>query len=69
MEKIIDGRHKHINYKNSPAVDFSVIVITMIIFGISSIIGITKKLNADKANGQNAEKEKVSTECLSFASQ
>jgi len=62
MEKVFDGTHRHIIYKNSPAVNSGIIVITMIIFGISSIIGITKKLNADKANGQNAEKEKVSTE-------
>ncbi|WP_183574336.1 sensor histidine kinase [Mucilaginibacter sp. X5P1] len=62
MEKVIVRNNNHIAYKNSPAADFGVIVITLIIFGISSIVGITQKLNADKAQEQDAAKEKVSTE-------
>ncbi len=62
MDKVLLKNHDHMHYKNSPAVGFGVIVITMIIFGISSIIGITQKLNTEKAKNQDAAKEKVSTE-------
>jgi len=65
MNKLIKIHQPRINFSNSPVRDFGIIIITLIMFGVSIIISVSKKIQADQRTGQTLEKEKISSE-LSF---
>ncbi len=65
MNKITRARPHQSDFNNTPLVDFSIIIITLIMIGISIIVSVAKKIQADQVNNQTLEKEKISSE-LSF---
>jgi len=65
MQNLMRQHGRRNNVDNTPIVDFSIIIITLIMFGISIIIAVAQKIRNDQINGQTMEKEKISSE-LSF---
>jgi LytS/YehU family sensor histidine kinase len=62
MEKIFAKQRAHINFQNDPVVDFSIIIITLVVFGVGIIIAVVQKIQQDQLKVQNSEKEKISSE-------
>jgi len=65
MNKLIRGHAHQSDFNNTPLVDFSIIIITLIMIGISIVLSVAEKIQTDRASSQVLEKEKISSE-LSF---
>jgi two-component system LytT family sensor kinase len=64
MNKSMRLNRPHNSFGSTPIVDFNVII-TLVMFGISIIIGVGQKIRKDQFLSQTLEKEKISSE-LSF---
>lgn len=62
MEKVSFVQNGRTNHKGSMMADFSNTLNTVFVFGISTIIAVTWKINSDKIGAQDSEREKVTNE-------
>lgn len=65
MSKIIAAHHADAAFQKVPIAELGILIITLIVYGISTIMAVAQKIQNDNLREQDLEKQKVVTE-LSF---